>query len=68
MVILMESYVFTELAKKGLKVKFWRTGSGAEVDFVVNNIPIAVKSAVLKEPALSRSFYRYLRAYRPKEQ
>jgi len=63
---LMEDYVFTELVKKGVEIKFWRTGAGAEVDFVVNEIPIEVKSTALRKDALSRSFISYLNTYEPK--
>jgi predicted AAA+ superfamily ATPase len=62
---LMENFVFTELVKGGLDMKFWRTGSGAEVDFVVNRIPIEAKSSIMKEPSLSKSFHSYLRTYKP---
>jgi predicted AAA+ superfamily ATPase len=61
----MESFVFSELVKVGLEVKFWRTGSGAEVDFVCNGIPIEVKSSIMKEPSLSKSYHSYLKAYEP---
>lgn len=62
---LMENYVFTELVKRGLEVKFWRTGTGAEVDFVVNGIPIEVKASVLNNPLLTKSFFSYLETYKP---
>lgn len=62
---IMENFVFTELIKKGLEVKFWRTGSGAEVDFIVNGIPIEIKSSNLKQPTLSRSFFSYFDSYQP---
>ncbi len=62
---LMENYVFTELVKKGLEVKFWRTGTGAEVDFVVNGVPIEVKASVLNNPLLTKSFFSYLETYKP---
>jgi predicted AAA+ superfamily ATPase len=61
----MENYVFTEMVKKGLEVKFWRTGAGAEVDFVVNGIPLEVKSSVFNNPLLTRSFISYLETYKP---
>jgi len=63
---LMETFVFSELVKVSLEVKFWRTSSGAEVDFIYNGIPIEVKSSIMKEPALSKSFHGYLKAYEPK--
>lgn len=63
---LMENFVFTELVKKDLSVKFWRTGAGAEVDFVIDNVPVEVKSTALKNFSLSRSFVSYLSTYEPK--
>jgi predicted AAA+ superfamily ATPase len=63
---LMENFVFTELVKKDLGVKFWRTGAGAEVDFVIDSVPIEVKSTALKNFSLSRSFASYLSTYEPK--
>jgi predicted AAA+ superfamily ATPase len=63
---LMENFVFTQLVKTGADVKFWRTGAGAEVDFVVNEIPIEVKSTPLRKDALSRSFISYLKTYKPR--
>jgi predicted AAA+ superfamily ATPase len=62
---LMENYVFTELVKKGLEVKFWRTGAGAEVDFIVNGAPVEVKASVLNSPLLTKSFFSYLETYKP---
>lgn len=62
---LMENFVFKELVSGGLEMKFWRTGSGAEVDFVVKGIPIEVKASIMKEPSLSRSFHSYLKTYNP---
>lgn len=62
---LMENFVLSELVKAGLEVKFWRTGSGAEVDFIYNGIPIEVKASLMKEPTLSKSFHSYLKAYEP---
>jgi predicted AAA+ superfamily ATPase len=64
---LMENFVFTEFVKKDVEVKFWRTGAGAEVDFVVNEIPVEVKSTPLRKDALSRSFISYLNTYKPKK-
>ncbi|MCD6461551.1 MAG: ATP-binding protein [Thermoplasmata archaeon] len=44
---LFENYVFSELVKIGLEPRYWRTKSGAEVDFIVRHegeiIPVEVK-------------------------
>ncbi len=64
-----ENYVLTELLKKDLVVKYWRTKTKAEVDFVVEHdgslIPIEVKTtAVFK---ISRSLRSFINTYNPKE-
>lgn len=60
-----ENFVCSELMKKGKDVSFWRNSSGAEVDFVVNTIPIEIKATALKKPTLSKSFFSYCRKYQP---
>jgi predicted AAA+ superfamily ATPase len=70
---LVENLVFTELAKQTRPlldtISFWRSGSGAEVDFVVRKeehlIAIEVKAASLKRPKVSRSLRSFVRAYQP---
>jgi predicted AAA+ superfamily ATPase len=65
--------VFTELAKQTRPlldtISFWRSGSGAEVDFVVRKenhlIAIEVKAASLKRPKVSRSLRSFVQAYQP---
>lgn len=70
---LMENLVFTELCK-GLNMlsdqfSYWRSTSGAEVDFVlkVENRLVAVeaKSGSLKKPKVSRSLRSFIQAYAP---
>lgn len=66
---LFENYVFSELIKMGLSVKYWRTKSSAEVDFVVEKdkalIPIEVK--LRAEPSkIERSMRSFIDTYRPK--
>ena len=48
-----------------MEIKFWRTGAGAEVDFVLNGVPLEVKSSVLNSPLLTKSFFSYLETYKP---
>lgn len=66
---LFESYVFTELLKKGVNIKYWRTKGGAEVDFVLEqnneNIPIEVK---LHSEAgkIGKSMRSFIERYSPK--
>ncbi len=69
---LWENAVFNELAKRlDLldDIRFWRTKSGAEVDFVVRRgermVAIEVKAAALTRPTISRGTHSFLEAYQP---
>ena len=72
---LFENWVAAELAKHESRltppesIRFWRTKSKAEVDFVVetrNGITgIEVKSTEMKRPKLSRSSHSFIEAYNP---
>ncbi|MBI4359581.1 MAG: ATP-binding protein [Candidatus Jacksonbacteria bacterium] len=70
--MVFENLVFTRFFELSLPfpVKFWRTQSGAEVDFVIEEagrpVPIEAKS-VVKPPALSRSFVSFLKKYHPQK-
>ncbi len=64
---LYENFVFGELLKNGFELKFWRKGGGAEVDFVINGIPIEVKSSKLKKTSLTKSFISYIENYKPQK-
>lgn len=72
---LIENFVFQEIMKykaqrfKNWEIHFWRTKSGAEVDFIVkvgqSIIPIEVKYQNMKSPKLSRGFRSFLKSYQP---
>ena len=69
---LWENALFNELAKRVNlldEIRFWRTKSGAEIDFVVRRgekiVAIEVKATELSRPALSRGTHSFLEAYRP---
>jgi len=69
---LLENQVFTEIHKAlpfQASLKFWRSRSGAEVDFVIEFagkiFGLEVKSASLKRPAVGRSSRSFLDAYHP---
>lgn len=66
--VLFENYVFSELLKLGLKPKYWRTKSKAEVDFIVENdkgiIPIEVKLQV-DSGKVEKSLRSFIRSYKP---
>ena len=65
---LCESFVFAELQKFGIGLKYWRTKSKAEVDLIleVNNkpIPIEVKSKLVK-PSMTKSLISFINKYSP---
>lgn len=68
---LLESWVFTELWKAhpdGVTLHFWRSASGAEVDFVVarGDVIVAVEvKAGGARPAFPRAARSFIEAYRP---
>jgi predicted AAA+ superfamily ATPase len=75
--LLAEGLVFQELYKfitqsfLNYSVHYWRTKSGAEVDFVVRRndesfLPIEVKYRNSLAPQISRGFRSFLQAYQPK--
>jgi predicted AAA+ superfamily ATPase len=62
-----ENHVFCELIKADRRVKFWRTKSRAEVDFIVDDgIPVEVKS-LLHRPVIGKSLYSFIAKYRPEK-
>lgn len=69
-----ENFVFTEL-KKALPwsqvIRYWRTRSGAEVDFVLPRqdrlLGVEVKASALNRPRLARSSRSFIDAYAPSE-
>lgn len=76
--LLVQSAVFQELYKfkyqhfDDFALHFWRTQSGAEIDFVIRKgenciIPIEVKYRTMHNPVISRSFRSFIEAYQPKQ-
>jgi len=63
---LYENFVATELIKKDKPLKYWRTKAKAEVDFIIGQIPLEIKSE-LKKPAITKSFLAFLERYVPKK-
>lgn len=64
---LYENCVFSELLKKDRLVKYWRTKSKAEVDFVVDDrLPLEVKSG-LSRPIIGKSLHSFISKYRPEK-
>lgn len=75
--LLIESAVFQDILKYktqnflSFDIHFWRTQSGAEVDFVLYKnqssfIPIEVKYRQINKPTVTRSFRSFIEAYQPK--
>lgn len=75
--LLIQSAVFQELLKFKVQhfydfaLHFWRTQSGAEIDFVVYKnqncfIPIEVKFITMNHPLVTRAFRSFIDAYQPK--
>ena len=71
---LYENWVFTELAKHlpwNHTIRYWRSLSGAEVDFVCDfpdrRLAIEVKAGPLTRPKLPRSARSFIEAYAPQE-
>ena len=63
----IENAVATELMKKGLEFRYWRTKAKGEVDFVISEgsdiIPLEVKSGVIRNPG--KGFLSFLQKYSP---
>lgn len=76
--LLVEGLVFQELYKfltqsfLNYSIHYWRTKSGAELDFVIRKndqtiLPIEVKYRNLTTPTISRGYRSFLQAYMPKK-
>lgn len=74
--LLIESLVFQEILKFKVQyflnytIHYWRTTSGAEVDFVIKKgtekvLPIEVKYQNLSRLMVTRSYRSFLQAYKP---
>lgn len=62
---LIENFVGSELIKSCFEIKFWRSKSGAEVDFIIdgNLIPIEVKFSSARSPG--KSLISFSKKYNP---
>lgn len=67
---LRENFIASEFVKKNFELRYWRTKSKAEVDFIWQkegqNIPVEIKSK-LSTAQMSRSFRSYLDKYNPEQ-
>ena len=57
-----ENLVFAEFLKKNIDLKYWRTKSGAEIDFINKGEPIEIKTTA----KTSKSLYSFIEKYSPK--
>lgn len=75
--LLVQSMIFQELLKFKVQhfydfsIHFWRTQSGAEVDFVLYKnenciIPIEAKFKTMDDPVITRAFRSFVDAYQPR--
>jgi len=66
---LFENFAASELAKLDLEIKYWRTKSKAEVDFIVEKpdglVPVEIKSDT-KIASFTKSFLSFKEKYKPK--
>jgi len=69
---LFENWAFSEILKASSfqhEIRFWRSKSGAEVDFVIEHggriHGLEVKASLLKQPVVSRSSWSFIEAYAP---
>ncbi len=58
-----ENLIYSELLKKGKELNYWRTKSGAEVDFIYDGEPIEIKIS----PKIGKSLYSFIAKYSPKK-
>lgn len=76
--LLVEGLVFQETHKYikqhflNYTIHYWRTKSGAEVDFVIYKndtdfMPIEVKYRGMSSPSITRGYRSFLQAYQPKQ-
>jgi len=74
--LLVQSAVFQEIYKyqtqnfMDFSINYWRTKSGAEVDFVLSKddqiiLPVEVKYRHMRSPEVTRSFRSFIEAYKP---
>ena len=68
----IHNHLKTQTQHTGLNVKYWRTKSRAEVDFVLTagnkvKLPIEAKYKNLDEPKVTKSLRSFIKKYKPKK-
>lgn len=75
--LLVQSAIFQELLKFKVQhflnftIHFWRTKSGAEIDFILYKnanciIPVEAKFRSMSRPIITKSFHSFIEAYQPR--
>ena len=68
--VLLDLLAWRELQTPRPEILYWRTASGAEVDFVIETpqrlLPVEVKTAIRAVPADARGLERFLEEYKDK--
>ena len=67
---LYENFIASEFVKNEIDIKYWRSKSKAEVDFIIERrgkiLPAEIKSN-LKSPKFTKSFISFMKKYKVKE-
>jgi len=67
---IIENYVLSEILKCGIEPKYWRTKSGAEIDFIIEKngvlLPVEVKKQIKAEQT-PRAIYSFIQEYKSKK-
>ena len=60
---LFENYIFRAFYENDKSVKYYRSKSGTEIDFIIDDkLPVEVKSK-LSKPSVSKSFRSFIQKY-----
>jgi hypothetical protein len=60
---LLENFSFSEIRRRTSDIRYWRTKSKAEMDFIINrSVPLEIKAT----PKTTRSMHAYITQYQPK--
>jgi hypothetical protein len=62
---LVENFILNQLSRYEISINFWRTTAKAEVDFVVDGIPVEVKFEEMRREKISRSLHSFITTYSP---
>jgi len=67
---ILENFIYIQMLTQGIKPKFWRTRTKAEVDFILEKhgtiIPIEVKTKISRN-SVSKAMRSFIERYKPKQ-